>query len=125
MMARKTTVILNEISSAIDPTLGTGGKRDDAIDLTPFLETSEVVSSVSITSSDESLLKVSNAAKNTAVITKEDGGTIAIGKGVQFQLATQKEVTERDLHMDMYVVGDSGSAETYDLQIKVVDKKRS
>ena len=118
-MADKTTIVLDDISSS-----GTGGTRDDAIDLTAWLETSETVTSVVITSPDETLLTVSNEQRNAAEITKEDGGTIAIAKGVQFQLATQKTVSKRTLNLDMYVVGNSGSADTFDLEITVTDKRR-
>ena len=122
-MATKTTIILSELSST--ETSGVGGTRDDAIDLTGWMETSETVATVEMTSSDDSLLTVSNAQANAAAITKEDGGVIATGKGVQFQLATQAVVTKRDIHIDMYVTGDSGSADTFDLQISIVDKKKS
>ena len=122
-MATKTTIILSELSST--ETGGVGGTRDDAIDLTGWLETSETVDTVVMTSSDDALLTVTNAIKNPTPITKEDGGVIATAKGVQFQLATQKEVTKRDIHIDLYVTGNSGSSDTFDLQISIVDKKKS
>lgn len=121
-MATKTTIILSDLSST--ETNGVGGLRDNAIDLTGWLETSETVATVEMTSPDVSLLTISNSQSNPAPITKEIGGTIAIGKGVQFQLATQKTVTKRMLNLDMYVTGTSGSADTFDLQITITDKRR-
>ena len=110
-MATKTTIILSELSST--ETGGVGGTRDDAIDLTGWLETSETVDTVTIVSPDDTVLTVSNTQKNSVPIDKEDGGTIAIAKGVQFQLATQATVTKRTLNLDMFVEGNSGSADTF------------
>ena len=117
-MAETSTIKFSSISSD-----GSQGKRDCAIDLTDMLETSETVDTVEMVSSDDTVLTVSNAAKNAVAITAEDGSTIAIGKGVQFQIAAVAEVT-RDITLDMLVTGNSGTRETYEILVPVVDKIR-
>ena len=120
-MSTKTQLILSSISSA-----SPGGKRDDAIDFSGMLENSETIDTdgVDVTGSEDAVLLMTDAIRNPTAITADDGSTIAVGKGVQFRLATQTEVEYREVTFDMTITGNSGSQETYEILIPVVDRKR-
>ena len=119
MATKKTKLKFSSISAL------NSGTRDVAVDCTDLLETSETVSTIDVTSSDDAVLTATNQQVTTAVITKENGDTIAIGKGFQFQIATQDStVKDREILLDAIVTGNSGTVETYEILVPVVDKKR-
>jgi len=86
------------------------GTRDIAADLTKVLETSETVTGTPVAvSSNSTILSTASVGKNTAVITKEDGNTIAIGKGVQLKIAT----TSATVYADLSGFPGTGASGTY------------
>jgi len=120
MATKKTNLVFSSISAL------NSGTRDVAVDCTDALETSETVNAIEVTSSDVNVLTATGAIANAAVITKENGDTIAIEKGFQFQIATQDtSVKKRDIILDAKMTGNSGTLETYEILVPVVDKKRA
>ena len=61
-------------------------------DCTPKLEAEELLSSVAVTSQDTTILTISSAAVTTAMVTKEDGTTIGIGKGITWLNTLVKDI---------------------------------
>ena len=118
-MAKRSAIDFGEISSAT-----VGDRLDLAVDLSGALEDSETITSQNVVSSDTDVLVVSLQAVNEAVITMENGDTIAIGKGVQFRVTVQKEA-KRDITFTIPITGNSGTKLTIEAVIKVVDKLRS
>jgi len=116
----KTQLVFSKISSETG-----SGARDCAIDFTNALEANETISNVKMTSKMPSVLEVSNELANAVAITKDDGGTIAIGKGVQFSVAVVLTGVKRtDVLIDCLITGNSGTQETYEVLFPVVDKLR-
>jgi len=101
------------------------GTRDVAVGFPGLLETSETITTFSVTSSDTNVLTIANEAVNTAVIATESGDSIAIGKGIQFQLTTAAVVIDRKVIVDIVVKGNSGTKETYEVIVPIVDKLRA
>ena len=119
-MATKTNLVFSSISAL------NSGTRDVAVDCTDALESSETVSTIVVTSSDDTVLTATGGIPNPAVITKENGDTIGITKGFQFQIATQDtSIKKRDIILDAVMTGNSGTLETYEIMVPVVDKKRA
>ena len=86
------------------------GVRDVQVDCTDKLEPLELVSAVTVTSKDTTLLTISGAgAANTVVLTKDDGvSTIAVGKGVTFQVSAVRAATA-DVEITVDITGDSNT----------------
>lgn len=88
------------------------GVRDVQVDCTNMLEPPEILSSVSVTSQDTTLLTIASAAVNTTVLTKDDGvSTIAIGKGVTFTVSAIRAATA-DVEITVKMTGDSNTVDT-------------
>ena len=98
--------------------------RDVAIDFTRSLEASELMQSATATSSDPSVLVVSDVYPNSAEIDKDSGGVIGIQKGVQMRLTTQQMVHDRMITVAVDITGDSNTEETYEVIVPVTDKLR-
>ena len=119
-MSTKTKIDFGNISSS-----GGTTTRDCAIDFTKALETSETISSFTVTSSDTNILSITASQINAAPITEDYKSTIEIGKGVQFRVAAIAEVEEREVTIDFDITGNSGTREIYEAVFTVVDKLRA
>ena len=96
-------------------------KRDVQVDCTSILEPLELVSSATATSLDTTILTISSAAAvNTTVLTKDDGSTIAIGKGVTFQVTTARKVTA-NVPITLKITGSSNTVDTVTIIQPVVE----
>jgi len=91
----------NAISSNLIITLGTGGQRDYAIDLTGNLETDELATDVAITCSDPDALTFTNVA-----VGSDD-------KSVNFRITVTANTIVRLAVIYVAFVGNSGSGDTY------------
>ena len=85
------------------------GTLDVAIDLTDALEDSETVATGATCKSDHStILSASNVQANTVVIEESGRSDIAVGKGIQMQLATTT-ATEYDSTSSFPATGSTGT----------------
>ena len=105
-----------------DTELSLTGIRRMHLDLTnPLAYLSETLTGgvVSVTSSDISLVTITNVLVNTGALTNDDGSTAGIGKAVQFTANAQKGSTGRVfLDVDWAVAG-SGSADTHRIELNL------
>jgi len=96
-----------------------GGSRDIALDLTDVLEASELVTGTpTAVSSDDTVLQIASVDKNGSIITKDDGDTIQVEKGVVISIDTVK-AANTNIKITVYFTGDAGTAETYVVTIPV------
>ena len=78
-------------------------------DCTPKLEAEELVSSATVTSQDTTILTISGAEVNTNLVTKEDGTTIGIGKGITWKNTLVKDIIA-DVEIVIAYVGDGNTS---------------
>ena len=83
-----------------------------------MLETAEVVSSATAVSSKTATLTVGSASANAGTVTKDDGVVVAIGKGIEFTVTTIAEDTAT-VFVDISLVGDQGTKDTYRVRVPV------
>jgi len=95
-----------------------GGTRDLIFDATLVLEAGETLSTVDATSA-ASFLDVTGAVANAAEAIV-DGITVAIGKGILFNVSTNASATA-DAIIVVTFTGDQGSADTYHAILPVTE----
>ena len=93
------------------------GIRDLHLDLTlPLSYKSETLASVTVTSSDTSLVTISSAQVNTGQLTNDDGTTAEIGKAAQWRATAVKASTSR-VYIDVEWTGTGGTADTHRIEL--------
>ena len=107
---------------SFDPLSSPTGVRDVQVDCTNLLESLELVSDATATSLDTTILTISApAAANTVVLTKDDGvSTIAIGKGVTFQVSAARKANA-NVPITLKVTGSSNTVDTVTIIEPVVE----
>jgi hypothetical protein len=85
--------------------------RDCAVDLNGALETAELLTTVTVTSSDAGLIVISSDTYNSAEIIV-NGKSVAIKKAAIFRMTTQASSTSTQL-IHVVFAGDSGSSGKY------------
>ena len=77
-------------------------------DCTPKLEAEELLSSVTVVSQDTTILTISSVAVTTAIVTKESGTTIGIGKGLTWLITIVKNIVA-DVDIVITYTGDGNT----------------
>lgn len=105
-----------------DTEISLTGIRRMHLDLTnPLSYLSETLTggAVSVTSSDTSLVTITNVLVNTGALTNDDGSTAEIGKAVAFTANAQKGSTGCVfVDVDWAVAGD-GSSDTHRIELNL------
>jgi hypothetical protein len=77
-------------------------------DATPQLEAEELLTSITVVSQNDSVLTISSEGVTTELVTKEDGTTIGIGKGVTW-INTVAVTTVADVDIKIALTGDGNT----------------
>ena len=105
------------MSTVYDSISSPDGERDLILDLTLFLETSEVVTGTPvITASDPTVLEFSNIVVNSSIT--EDG--VAVGKGILYHVKTLVE-SKIQQNFSIAYVGSTGTVDKHCCSIPVTD----
>ena len=104
----------------IDP-ISSEGTRDIAISLAGDLETGETISSVTVTSGNETVLGITNVAVNVAPISYKNV-TAAIGEAVLFRITGLLAGACWRGEITLDFTGNQGSKDCYRIRINVKDK---
>lgn len=91
-----------------------GGSMDRAVSLEDALETSEVISTATVTASDATILTIASVVVNTSELT-QDGITIPIGKGITFNVTAAQAINDSRVSVLIHAEGDGNTIVDYDI----------
>ena len=94
------------------------GIRALHLDLSSALLSTETLTGTvpTVASSDTGLVTISSVAVNTAILTNDDGSTVAVGEAVQWKATAVKASTGSIFYRIAWAVAAGGSAETHEIE---------
>ncbi len=99
---------LSKISSTLIAATGYGGTRDYAVDMSVYLETDEEITIAYVVSASPAVLVISNVAYS--------------GQDVTFSAKVAGGPITEVIGIDVAVIGDGGSADTWESEVLIVPK---